>query len=300
MTAELSCYTANLVALLESEVPDVRGRLAHAVRLRVRADGVPGFCHHDRFDTLPGGQELGYRAADSWAAAREGLRGELREAAAVLAVGNTRYLPWSPNHGVADVPHWLLLHGLHDGRWEVRDDFQALLPRGEQLPYRGRMSDDELRRALSPPGTLPPEVSARDTYALGHPVPTPSAARYRWLARQQARPPAPRPGRWLDDPAEALCYLADRFSADPAALARHVDDLWAVARHQRHRLLRLTEDGAVPPAPAEAAARGWAALPRTLRFAADSAARGNPRPGLVARAFGELTATMTTAIREVR
>ena len=49
-------------------------------------------------------------------------------AGAVIAVANTRYLPWSPYHGKAGVPHWVLLRENRNGRWHLADDFTALLP----------------------------------------------------------------------------------------------------------------------------------------------------------------------------
>ncbi|MFG2733391.1 hypothetical protein ACGFX7_01085 [Streptomyces harbinensis] len=300
----LSCYSTTLVAALRGRVPDPALRLALAVRLRVldgRPDGVLAFSHHDRIDAGPGGRRLSHRSAASWPAAAAGLAAALERGGPVIAVGNTATMPWAPSSGGAGVPHWLLIDAHHDGHWHVRDSFEALLPHGEHRPYAGRLDDAALRSVLTPCGPLPVEVGLRDRYALGAPVPAPAATHYRWLVweapgllpvRIGGRAPVPPPVRddgggrpgVLEGTAPVLSRLARRLGEDPAALARHADDLWAAARHHQHRLGVLAGAGLLPAAPAARAADAWGELPRALRFALASAERGRPRPALVARA----------------
>ena len=301
--AELSCYTTNLVAHLRPWLPDVDARLAHAVRLAVRTDAAGtglAFSQHRRIDRTADGRELGYRSAADWASARAGLAAEAAEAGRVLAVGNTRLLPWSPAYGREDVPHWVLLEPAPGGGpgWWVTDHFAALLPHGEQRPYSGPLDEDGLRAALTPVPHAAPETTLRDVHALGTAVPLPDPAHYRWLAWQPAAPEPPREGEWLADPMAALEFLAARLGADEQALARNTDDLWAAARHHRHRLSTLADAGLLPRAPALAAAASWSELPRSLRFAAASAERGRPRPGVVARAFHDVITTMARLAKE--
>jgi hypothetical protein len=305
---ELSCYTTNLVVYLDRGAPGAAARrLADAVRLAVRTDlpdGLLAFSHHTRFDTTAagaGGWELAYRGSADWRDTRARLAEEIAAYGSVLAVGNTRLMPWSPQFGRATVPHWCLLEGLEDGRWRLTDHFSALLPEGEHRPHAARLTDAGLRAVLTPVRDLPPAVALRDVHALGVPVPLPPPGHYRWLVRQErtARAPAPGtslreppgPGTWLTDQAEVLRYLAERLSADVRALTAHADDLWAASRHLRHRAAALSTAGIVPEDPS--ADRGWAELPRALRFAALSAARGRARPDVVARAFGNLIEATT-------
>lgn len=269
---ELSCYTANLVAYLGGDALD---RLAAAIRLDVRTDLADGlaFRHHDRIDGgVDGG--LGYRSSPDWERTRIGLAAELAAHGRVLAVANTAHLPWAPVRAPAS--HWVLIDA-HDGDWwRVTDHFEALLPEGEQAFFTGRLTDATLRAALTPVAEPTSALLRRDTFALGRAVPVPPAHHYRWLAPHTAEPP-PDDGDWCTELPKALALLGERFAADPALLATHLDDLWAAARHQR----LSTSDAAV--------AAAWADLPRTLRFAADSARRGRPRPSLVNAVFDDLS-----------
>lgn len=297
--ANLSCYTTSLTDYLGAET---RNKLAHRIRLAVRTD-LPGgelaFSQHTRIDT---GEdwELGYRGSPRWEVARDALAAEIAEHGAVVAMANTRFLAWSPHCGKADVTHWIVLDGLDENGWSVTDNFAALLPSGEQHPHRGRMDDEQLRTALTPPGTLSAELALRDKHALGVPVPMPPLTHYRWLARQPSAPRCSPDGAWLSDLPAVLEFLRDAMASDDRVLCRHADDLWAAARHHQFKLAVLTEEGALPPADARAATAGWAALPRALRFAADSSVRGRSRPGVVTRAFDEVIGTMSTAVQEIR
>lgn len=295
----LSCYTTNLLAYLTPDVPDVRRRLAQGIRLAVRVDLPPGelaFSHHPRVDTTEDGRELAYCAAKDWPAARGALLDLLHREQRVLAVGNTRHLPWAPAHGQADAPHWLLIRDHRDGRWLLADHFTALTPFGDQEPYLGWVDDAELATALSPLPQPPQEVALREELALGRQIPVPLAGQYRWLAWAPTTPAhgaAPGPGIWTFDLEPSLARIASAFHDDSTALARYVDDLWAAARHHTYRLAFAVADGTLHPDPAAAAAVAWEELPKTLRFAAQSAARGRPRPRVIDRCIEQLLAAQS-------
>ncbi|WP_016908596.1 hypothetical protein, partial [Streptomyces xiaopingdaonensis] len=233
---ELSCYTASLVAYLEPERPDAGRELADAVRLSVRTDPPEGelaFAHHARVDVDERGEGLAYRGSGSWDTTREALAEESARRGRALAVGNTRHLPWSPSGG-NETPHWLLVAAHADGRWAVRDTFDATTPHGTHAPWEGVVSDAELRVLLTPPSALSPQAANRDRYALGREVPLPPADGYRWLERVAVRGGAEgeggadgaAPGHWVHGTAAVLRRVAERVCGDPAALAAHADDLW--------------------------------------------------------------------------
>lgn len=284
MSLELSCYTANLVPFLDNTAAH---DLAHAIRLAVRTD-LPGelaFSHHTRIDVDPSGKRLAYRGAPDWASARDALDAEVTRHGRVLAVGDTRHIPWSPQFGRRSTPHWLLLTR-SGGTWRVDDHFAALTPYGEQLPCGRGCDDATLRDLLTPPGSVAPEAVSRDRYALGEETGLPPYSGYRWLEWTDENP-APRAGTWIHGVAPALRWLAE-VCADLEALERCADDLWTAARHQRYRLAVLAE-------PDGAEATAWAELPKTVRFVLESAARGRPRPAMVANAFARLISVVETA-----
>ncbi|WP_030823984.1 hypothetical protein [Streptomyces hygroscopicus] len=291
---ELSCYTANLVAYLRPRAPGIATDLAAAIRLSVRTDPPGGglaFSHHTRVDIDAGGHGLAYRGADDWERARDALTAELERAGRVLAVGNTRHIPWSPAHERAETPHWVLLSGRFDGTWSVTDDFAALTPHGEHAPHTGLLDDDELRAVLTPLADITPVAADRDRYALGECTALPPATGYRWLEHTALPPRAEEPeGSWIHGVVPALRAVAERVCGHDEALARHADDLWTAARHQR---FRLAQHAPGPDAAARAAAAtAWEELPRAARFAVASAARGRPRHALVDRAFARLLDTV--------
>ena len=289
MTARLalSCYTTALIGYLEGVRPDAATAFAAAVRLAVntdRPDNRVAFSHHRRIDRWAGYQ-LGYAHASDWTAARDQIAAEAAEHGRVIAVANTAAMPWSPRHGQPGAPHWLLVSLDPAGGWQVTDQFAALLPDGEQQPFRGLLTDQELGGILRPGPFPSPQVPLRDCYALGEYVAAPPASQYRWLRREpcQVQPASAeratisdrqtittRTNGWQASTAGALRWLAGRLSDDPAALRECLDDLWAAARH--HTFLA---------GPQDELAAAWTELPQALRFAADSAARGRPRPGLV-------------------
>ncbi|MER7839432.1 hypothetical protein ABTY98_27010 [Streptomyces sp. NPDC096040] len=290
---ELSCYTAALVSYLEPDRPHAGAELADAVGLSVRTDPTEGtlaFTHHDRVDVDGEGLGLAYRGAGSWDAAREALLAESRRRGRVLAVGNTRHLPWSPSYGGGETPHWLLVTRADDGQWAVRDAFEALTPHGAHAPWEGLVSDAGLRALLTPPTALTPEAANRDRYALGREVPLPAADGYRWLERAAVEdgPGGAGAGHWVHGTVAVLRHITDRLCRDAVALAAHADDLWTAARHQRHRLAAGRDARRADAEAVRRAAAAWAELPRAVRFSVASAERGRPRPAVVQKAFAEL------------
>ncbi len=296
MTA-LSCYTANLVEYLAHDDAQARWRLATAIRLAVWTDAPDGalvFSQHTRIDRDARGRELAYRGAGSWAQARAALADELAREGRVLAVADTAHLPWSPYPVDAHGPHWILLTGSDGDRWQVVDKFAALTMHGRQRPHTGQLTDDALRQAMTPIPRPPAGIAARDAHALGEPVELPPVTHYRWLAKTPVT--ARRPVDWSTDAVGTLRRIAERLTTDDAALADHVDDLWAAGVHQQFRLARFAERGLIDEGQARPVADAWTRLQRPLRFAVESARRGRPRPDLVATAFDRLvTATEQTS-----
>ncbi|MFF3495260.1 hypothetical protein ACFYWS_28365 [Streptomyces sp. NPDC002795] len=298
---DLSCYTTNLLAHLTPDVPDVRRRLATGVRLAVRTDlptGELAFSHHPRIDRTADGRQLGYAGAPDWPTTRKALHAALRRDRRVLAVGNTRHLPWAPSRGQADAPHWVVIRERHDSRWLVADHFSALTPFGDQEPYLGWIADSELAIALAPWTRPPGEVVRRDALALGQEIPVPPADHYRWLdwvPAPEGHNTVPGHGSWSLDLELSLLRVSEVLRAEPLAVARHVDDLWAAARHHTFKLAFDVADGTTHPEPAAAATAAWDELPRALRFAAQSTARGRPRPGAIERSIEQLL----TALRDL-
>ncbi|MEH0986061.1 hypothetical protein [Micromonospora sp. CPCC 205556] len=291
----LSCYTAAVARYLSQAYVDPAGRIARSIRLAVRV--LPGdllaFSHH-RHDLadLGNGTRLIWRHAPVTAVG-DRLAAELARAGQVIVVGHTGALPWSPASIEDSAPHFLLVNRHDRDRWWVVDDFAALLPSGRQEPFAGWVDTRTLLAAMTPPRTLGPEHHLRTAYALGVPT-APPPGRPLWLA---ARPAAPEPAAghsgWHTEPLAVLDLLADFFAGLDAAgrRARFVEDLWAAAQHHTYRCSYLLDRVDLSPGQRRtvAAARGaWEALPMALRFAADSAARGRPRPALVAASFAPL------------
>ncbi|MET9831675.1 hypothetical protein ABZ078_20755 [Streptomyces sp. NPDC006385] len=297
-SAELSCYTAGLVAYLEPQVPDIRDRLAAAVRLRVRTDPPDGglaFSHHARVDIDGRGRGLVHRGADDWAAARAALDAELARHGAVLAVGNTRHIPWSPSYGGAQTSHWVVLRRHGDATWHVRDDFDALTPHGTQTAYEGLLDDAELQALLTPLSSTTAQAVSRDRHALGEAAELAPYTGYRWLELGDTPDRSTPEGTWVDGPLPALRLVADTVCADPDALTRYADDIWTAARHQRFRLASRPEAAGVA-----AAAAAWGSLPQAVRFGIASAERGRYREGVVRQAFEQLIGTVERLESEQR
>jgi hypothetical protein len=296
---ELSCYTTNLVAYLETDDPGVKTRLAHAVRLAVRLDGGHRdlvFSQHARVDDGAAHDPLGYRGAANWTLAAAGLDAELARSGRVLTVADTFHLPWSPAYEIAHSPHWLLLLGRRDGHWLVGDHFCALTPLGAQEPFLGWLDDAALELALTPHAPWPAEIDNRDRHALGAAVEPVHANLFRWLARTTGEVPAvpaANPDGWTCVLPEVLGRISGVLAEDETAAARYGDDLWAASRHYTYRLEVLAANGEIGAEDAAAAAVSWSELPKVVRFAAESAARGRPRAALLQRTFDDLLRTNT-------
>lgn len=301
----LSCYTANLIALLSELRPGSYESFAASVRLAIRPDGPDGriaFSHHERVDLLDG-RELGYRHARRWADARDALRDELLGSGHVIAVAHSALLPWAPAAPEGSgAPHWIRLLDAREDGWLVEDRFDALLPHGAQQPFRGRLDEEQVRRLLTPVAPKRPEVRLRDRMALGQEVPVPEDGDYSWLAFMPSPDPDQGAGRtavdevWIEEPAEVCAVLAQRLAADPALLEAHLEDLWAASRHQRFRLQSPAVRAALGEEAAEQAAASWDELPVALRFAAQSARRGRARPGVVQQVFTRLADSAWAAV----
>lgn len=290
----LSCYTAALHGYVAGEW-DAAALLARSVRLAIRrtAEAELAFSHHEpSLDRLPDGSSLRYAAAGTERAALAGVAAELADRGRAIVVVDNSRLTWSASRKAAPAPHWLLIGGAGPSGWWVTDNFTALLPTGEQLPYRGWLSDAELADAMRLPA-LPPVQLRRLALAFGAPVEV-AAGQFRWLRRtpdaDPVRPVLPEDG-WQIGDAEAISVLLDAAAADGAGIMPYLDDLWAAAGHRcfacRWWLAQPAEDVADRPL-LETMLERWEALPRLLRIALESAMHGRPRPTLVQAALAEL------------
>ncbi|MFK0250082.1 hypothetical protein ACIQUM_35735 [Amycolatopsis azurea] len=284
MTAGLSCYTANLERYLASEF-DSAAVLARSVRLAVRTteDGLVFSHHAPSLDRLPDGTRLEY-AALAAADTEDALRHEIRRHGRALVVADAARLPWSVAFGADPAPHWLLVTGTEADHYLVEDAFEALLPQGTQQPYLGTVPRVALLTALIglPEWDAPQRV--RNEMAFGARIPLPgTTATGATLLRRTPGPgeeQAPETGL-VDDDALVLPLVMNRLADAGPAAARYLPDIWAAAGHRAfaHRWRALAGDAETELATAES----WAALPRWVQMAVESAARGRPRWG-VARA----------------
>lgn len=292
----LSCYTAALHGYLSVEW-DATAVIARSVRLAVRVDASRrelAFSHHEpSLDLLPDGSRLRYAGAASSIDALPELTAELARHGRVVAVVDSARLHWSVTRGRQPAPHWLLIDGSDERSWHVRDDFTALLPAGEQVPYRGWLSTEELAEAMTLPQRWQPVHRLRNQFAFGAPsVLAPSGAL--WLHRHRSGSGRPRTlpadPRWLVGDAQVLQFLADYAAGSATAVTEHLEDLWAAAGHRsfayRWRLEQAREQSTREAL--DAALLQWEALPRLLRVAVESSTRGRPRPTLISSALDRL------------
>jgi hypothetical protein len=176
-------------------------------------------------------------------------------------------------------------HG--DDAWSVRDDFDALTPRGTQTAYQGVLDDRGLRDLLGPLTRTTAQAVSRDRFALGEDAEPAPHTGYRWLELADAPNTTADEGTWVEGPLPALRHVADTVSADPEALSRYADDIWTAARHQRFHLASRPRTAAV-----EEAAAAWGSLPQAVRFGIASAERGRYRAGAVGTAFAQVIRTV--------
>ncbi|MEU7477843.1 AMP-binding protein [Lentzea sp. NPDC042327] len=277
MITGLSCYTTNLVAYLAGEFAGTEATFAESVRLAVRTDlDELAFSHHRYpLNRLPDGTQLAYATGDPV----RGITDELEEHGRCLVVTDNAKLPWSPSKTPA--PHWVLVERRRQNRWYVRDGFAGLLADGEQHPFAGWLTTEQLLKAMHPDDWTP-EQRLRNEHVFGFPLHQPDGQL--WLRRERGPGVTPHlDGEWLRTDEEVLPFLADRITE------RNLDDLWTAAQHRafRHRLLGHTDAGTA-----------WEGLPKALRFAVDSARRGRPRASLVHNTLRHLLELETDLVPE--
>ncbi|MFE5035962.1 hypothetical protein [Streptomyces sp. NPDC056683] len=293
----LSCYTENLAGYLSARAPASTDLLARSVRLAV--DPATGsFSHHDRaLNNLSGGRRLGYRGAPDAEAALTGIAAELTARGRVLVVADSGALPWLSGAADAHAPHLITVDGHPpDGGWHVLDAFTALFSSGaSQEPFSGELSGAELTALLAFPEGLSEVHRTRNTLAFGFPVTPPRDETYQWLVEEEGVTEERLPGGpWLTGAAAleetARLLLAD---LDGDGSRGVLEDVWAAAQHHVFRDAHLLAAAGAALTPAkrravDATTAKWRELPRMLRFAANSARRGRPRPSLVTGAFTAL------------
>lgn len=297
----LSCYTENLAGYLSARAPDSPDLLARSVRLAV--DPLTGgFSHHDRAlnnlpGNLPGGRRLGYRGARDAEAARTGIGAELALHDKVLVVADSGALPWLSGAADDHAPHLIMVDGrTPDGNWHVVDGFAALFSGGgSQDPFSGELSGAEFTALLAFPCGLSQVYRTRNSLAFGFPVALPPQETYQWLVEEEGTTEEQLPGgSWLTGAAAleetARLLLAD---LDGDGSRGVLEDVWAATQHHMFRDTHLLATAGAELSPSEretvdATTAKWRELPRLLRFAANSARRGRPRPSLVSGAFTAL------------
>jgi hypothetical protein len=301
----LSCYTANLAAyaaVLFSGADPCRW-LAESIRLAVRADlpdGELAFSHHAYpLDRLPDGSRLRYASAPTADLAKTGLTRELERHGQVLVVADNSRLPWSPAAGSGQAaPHWVLVTDRAGQVCQIRDTFSGLLPAGEQQPYAGPLPVPALLEAMRPPPAWSGAQQRRNALAFGFPVPAPANGTWQWLRRSApaseqapAAGPPGLPGTWLTDDGAVLPFLATLVAGQGGHAARYLDDLWSAAGHRVFKYRWLASRPGLAEAERDrltAAAAAWGRLPVALRFAVESARRGQRRVSMVTTMFAHL------------
>lgn len=291
----LSCYTENLAGYLSARAPATADLLARSVRLAVEP-ATGNFSHHGRaLNNLPGEHRLGYRGAPTAEGALTGIATELAASDRVLVVADSGALPWLSGAADAHAPHLLLVDGRTPaGDWHVTDGFSALFGDGSQEPFSGRLSGPELSALLCFPEGLSRVHRVRNALAFGFPLAAPPHQTYQWLVEEKGATEERLPGGpWLTG-ADALEETARLALLDLGGDGSRgvLEDVWAAAQHHMFRDAHLLSAGtALSPAEREtvvATTAQWRETPRMLRFAANSARRGRPRPSLVTGAFTTL------------
>ncbi|MFJ9080189.1 hypothetical protein ACIRO3_33875 [Streptomyces sp. NPDC102278] len=293
----LSCYTENLAGYLCARAPGSTDLLARSVRLAVQP-ATGSFSHHDRaLNNLPGNSRLGYRGAPDTEAALAGVAAELARHGRVLVVADSGALPWLSGAADDHAPHLLLVDGrTPEGDWHLVDGFTALFSSGgSQDPFAGTLTEAEFSALIAFPRGLSQVHRMRNILAFGFPVAPPAHETHQWLVEEEGVTQERLPGApWLTG-AAALEETARLLAADLEGDGSRgvLEDLWAAAQHHLFRDAHLLAGAGDALTRAEreaveATTAKWRELPRMLRFAANSARRGRPRPSLITGTFTAL------------
>ncbi|MEV5599410.1 hypothetical protein [Streptomyces sp. NPDC052496] len=306
--AGLSCYTSAVLAYLAREDATAHARVAHATRLAIRPaapPGPPAFRHHDTaLDRLPDGTALRPRGARQLGPALEALAEEIEAYGQVLFTADAARLPWAPP-GRPPAPHFLVATGHRGGQWYLDDHFSGLFPDGhEQVPFSGWVSSADMAALFTTDDSFTPVQRRRGREVFGRTAAAPPEGSRQWFIRVPAHgtDDGPDDDGWITAPDRVGNRLKEHLDAvcaqegEPAVL----EDLWAAARHHRYKYRYfLAAPGQDPPPEREHALRRaescWSGLPKTMRFAVNSARRGRPRTSLVDTTLRDLAAAETEA-----
>lgn len=290
--ALLSCYTTSIAEVLWHRGVDWAAAIGLGSVLAIRPEGeLFAFNHHDTSLRPPGLRRVG---TDDVRELHRGLVAAHERDRRVIVVADAHNLPWSTGFGRRHAPHWCVVDGRRDGAWHVTDRFTMLDARGEQSPWHGWMSDDELPQVLCR-GDLEAQQVLRERLAFGDEEPPPPGTRYQWFTSTPTASAArvgPPAGDWLVGE-RAVHRLIEHFTehGGRARAYRQTEDLWVTGRHRRLRHLVLAR--AMPADhPSVIAARdladAWERVPMALRYAAESARRGRPRLAALRRSLSEV------------
>lgn len=158
----LSCYTTAVADYFESRGVDHELVLGTQLFLAVRREPVEdlslSFLHYhtpllQAAPMQPFAMER--RTSPEKDEAVESILDELRNSGAVIVVGDTARLPWTVTYGSQEHASHFFVVDQYDSQEEtvrVRDMFQYLDERGEQMPFTGYLNLDELAEcAIAPP-----------------------------------------------------------------------------------------------------------------------------------------------------
>ncbi|MER7899349.1 hypothetical protein ABTX62_25345 [Streptomyces sp. NPDC096046] len=307
--AGLSCYTSALLAYLAEEDPTASARLAYSARLAIQPAAQPeppAFRHHAiALDQLSDGTVLQPKGALRLDTALGALADEIEAHGRVLFTVDAARLPWAPP-GQEPAPHFLVATGHREGEfWQLHDHFSGLFPNGrEQVPFSGWVSPPDMAALFTADEAFSPVQRRRSREVFGHVVPALPVGTRQWFTRVPAgdTDDTAEDGVWITDPDDVSGYLVEHLDAvcaqagEPAVL----EDLWAASRHHqyKYRLLLASPCPERLPQRERALRRAlscWSGLPKTLRFAVNSARRGRPRTSLIDTALRDLAAAETEA-----
>lgn len=290
--AVLSCYTTSIAEVLWHRGVDWAAAIGLGSLLAIRPEGeLFAFNHHDTPLRPPGLRRFG---TDHVRELHRGLADAHERDGRVIVVADVHNLPWSTGFRRRHAPHWCVVDGRRDGAWHFTDRFTMLDAWGEQTPWHGWISDDELPEVLVR-GELRPQQVLRERLAFGDEEPPPPRTRYQWFSSAptaSATPVCAPAGDWLVGE-RAVHRLIEHFTEHGARAQayRQADDLWVVGRHRRLRHLALARTlPADHPSVIEACdlADAWERVPMTLSYAAESVRRGRPRLAALRRSLSEV------------